>query len=117
MTKERQATPDEKPVRRRRGLWPALGFLVSGPIATFGVRNVVDGARTIEILAGQIKAENSRPSSVRLDDAGFFDLARTAARTNTDVYQLEVLLRYRRMQTASTTRSRTAVTPTRSSSR
>lgn len=105
MTNERQATPDGKPVRRRRGLWPALGFLVSGPIATFGVRNVVDGARTIEILAGQIKAENNRPSSVRLDDAGFFDLAGTAARTNTDVHQLEVLLRYRRMQTARATKT------------
>lgn len=105
MTNDRQAAPASRQARRPRGLWRALGFLVSGPIATFGVRNVVDGAHTIEILAGRIKAEANRPSSVRLDDAGFFDLPATAARTNTDIHQLEVLLRYRRVQTARATKT------------
>lgn len=105
MTNERQMPPDGRPPPRRRGLWRALGFLVGGPIAAFGVGNVVEGARTIESLAGRIKAENNRPSSVRLDDAGFFDLPETAARTNTDVYYLQVLLRYRRAQTARATKT------------
>ena len=86
MTNEGQPLSDGRPPRRRRGLWRALAFLVGGPIATFGVGNVVEGARTIESLAGRIKAESNRPSSVRLDDAGFFDLPETAARTNTDVH-------------------------------
>ena len=100
-----QVPPDGRPPRRGRGLWRALGFLVGGPIATFGVGNVVEGARTIESLAGRIKAESNRPSSVRLDDAGFFDLPETAARTNTDVHYLQILLRCRRTQTARATKT------------
>ena len=105
MTNEGQPPSDGRPPRRRHGLWRALGFLVGGPIATFGVGNVVEGARTIESLAGRIKAESNRPSSVRLDDAGFFDLPETAARTNTDVHYLQVLLRCRRTQTARATKT------------
>lgn len=105
VTTEGQAPPNGRPPRRRRGLWRALGFLVGGPIATFGVGNVVEGARTIQSLAERIKAESSRPSSVRLDDAGFFDLPETAARTNTDVNHLQVLLRCRRTQTARATKT------------
>lgn len=105
MAIDEQTTPEARPARRSRGLWRTLGFLASSPVATFGVGNVVEGARTIEFLAGRIKAEGNRPSSVRLDDAGFFDLPETAAQTNTDVSHLEVLLRYRRSQTARATKT------------
>lgn len=105
MTSAGQALPEGRPLRRRRGLWRALGFLVGGPIATFGVGNVVEGARTIESLAFQIKAESNRPSIVRLNEAGFFDLPETAARTNTNVHHLQILLRRRRAQTARATKA------------
>lgn len=105
MTNEEQMPPDVRPPRRRRGLWRALGFLVGGPIAAFGVGNVVEGAHTIGSLAGKIKAQSNRPSSVRLNDAGFFDLPETAARNNTDVHYLQTLLRYRRAQTARATKT------------
>ena len=92
------------PRKRRTGLWRSLGFLLGGPIAAFGAKNVVDGARTIGSLANTIKAGPRPERRVRVDSERYLDLQAMAFLAGTSAAGLDQLLANRRRQSARATK-------------
>ncbi len=103
---EEDVPPIRLPTRpgRPRGLWRALRFLLGGPVAAFGAKNVIEGARAIEGLAETIKAGPGPDRRVRLDESGAFDARAMAFLAGTSVHGLEAKLANRRRQTAQATK-------------
>lgn len=96
---EEKGPPIGRPARpRARGLWRALGFLLGGPVAAFGAKNVIDGAHTIEGLAETIKAGPGPDRRVRLDESGEFDVRAMTFLAGTSAHGLEAMLANRRRQ-------------------
>ena len=88
-----------QPPRRRTGLWRTLGFLLGGPVAAFGARNIVEGARTINTLADTIKAGPQPDRRVRTGDDRVLDLTAIAFLAGTSEAEVEHQLANRRRQT------------------
>ena len=103
---EEGSQPAQRPAepRRPRGLWRALAYLLGGPVAAFGAKNVLESARTIEGLAETIKAGPGPDRRVRLDENGTFDVRAMAFLAGTSAYGLETMLAKRRRQTARATK-------------
>ena len=88
---------------RQRGLWGSLGFLLGGPVAAFGAKNVMEGAHTISNLVDVIKAGRAPDRRVRVDEAGGLDLQAMALIAGTSEAGVEGMLANRRRQTARAT--------------
>ena len=98
--------PPPRPASRKRrvGLWRGLGFIIASPVATFGAKHVVDGARTIGNLADTIKAGPAPDQRVLTDRDGDIDLRATAFLSGTNSAGLERLFANRRRQSAVATK-------------
>lgn len=99
-----QRKPTYPPPKRKVGLWRVLGFLLGGPIAAFGAKNIADGARTIGGLKDTIKAGPMPAHRVRVDDERFLDMQATASLAGTSPAGLEQLLNNKRRQSARATK-------------
>ena len=93
----------KRPALRRRGLWGTLGFLLSGPVAAFGTKNVMEGAQLVGNLVDVIKVGPGPDRRVRVDEAGALDLQAMAFLAGTSEAGLEAMLANRRRQTARAT--------------
>ena len=87
------------PPKRKNGLWRTLGFLLSGPVAALGTKNIADGARTINKLADTIKAGPQPDRRVRTDGDRALDLAAIAFLSGASEAEVERQLANRRRQT------------------
>lgn len=103
--RDQRRSRSPSPPKQRVGLWRTLGFLLGGPIAAFGAKNVVQGARTIGSLADKIKAGPPPDPRVRTNDERFLDLEATAFLAGTSAAGLEQLLANKRRQSARATKS------------
>lgn len=92
------------PPKRRTGLWPTLGFLLGGPVAAFGAKNIAEGARIISTLADRIKAGPQPDRRVRTGEDRVLDLAAIAFLGGTSEAEIERQLANRRWQTTWATR-------------
>lgn len=92
------------PPKRRSGLWRTLGLLLSGPVAAFGAKNIVEGAHTINKLADTIKAGPQPDRRVRTGDDRTLDLAAIAFLSGSTEIEVERQLANRRRQTTWATR-------------
>ena len=88
---------------RRRGLWGALGYLFSGPVAAFGAKEITKGGRTIRALIGAIKEGPQRDPRILTEEEGQLDLKAIAFQFGTTEAGVEEMLRNRRRQTARAT--------------
>lgn len=87
------------PPKRKAGLWRTLGFLLSGPVAAFGARNIVEGAHTINTLADTIKAGPQPDGRIRTGEDRTLDLAAIAFLSGSSEAEVERQLANRRRQT------------------
>lgn len=92
------------PPKRRGGLWRTLRFLLSGPVAAFGAKNIAEGAHTINKLTDTIKAGPQPDRRVRTDEDSVLDLAAIAFLSGSSEAEVERQLANRRRQTAWATR-------------
>ena len=93
----------KRPALRRRGLWSTLGYLLGGPVAAFGTKNVMEGAHTIGNLVDLIKVGQGPDRRVRVDETGTLDLQAMAFLAGTSEAGVEAMLAKRRRQTARAT--------------
>ena len=93
----------KRPALRRRGLWGTFSFLLGGPVAAFGTKNVMEGAHTIGNLVDLIKVGQGPDRRVRVDETGSLDLQAMAFLAGTSKAGVEGMLTKRRRQTARAT--------------
>lgn len=94
-----ELNPKPQPPKRRAGLWRTLGFMLGGPVAAFGARNIVEGARTINTLTDTIKAGPQPNRRIRTGEDRVLDLTATAFLAGTSEAEVERQLANRRRQT------------------
>lgn len=92
-------TTSRKPSRLRR-LWRGVRFVVGGPVATIGVREIKQGAGLIRSLADVLRTGSQPDRRLRARVDGTLDVAATAFSHGLTVAELERRLKARRRQTA-----------------
>lgn len=89
----------QRPEKQRGPLRRGIGFVLGGPIACLGYRQIVDNATTIKTLFGDIREGPEPDRRVRVTQEGTLDVAAMAWEAQLPQSEIERKLENRKRQT------------------